>query len=330
MKSNTSEKNTLNVKIYNGYGHTHNLIIQGHVLMNKPIIRKSYSDHFFINLLHIARLFFIRPVPNLKVMLQWENIKLVTNTKRDGFFKFEWKSSEELKAGWHTVLIHCLKWDETILVTTEGKIFIPHSTQYAFISDIDDTVLVSHSTSIIKKLSILFSKNPRSRSAFSDVVNFYSSLSLAHTNKDIPNPFFYVSGSEWNLYDYLDDFFDYNGFPEGIFLLSHIKHWYQLLKTGEIKRQRKLLRITRILEVFPKQKFVLLGDNSQNDLYIYTAVAQKFPKNIHAVFIRNIRQNKDGETSGLIMQLQEKGIHFCLFQKMEEAINYSKTIGLLN
>ena len=74
--------------------------------------------------------------------------------------------------------------------------------------------------------------------------------------------------------------------------LNIIKKWYQLFKTGKTKHQGKLIQLVRILEAFPKQRFILLGDNSQKDPEIYAAVANKYPDRITAIYIRNISSKK--------------------------------------
>ena len=41
------------------------------------------------------------------------------------------------------------------------------------------------------------------------MVKHYNMLASANTQKDVPNPFFYVSSSEWNLYYYLTEIFSF-------------------------------------------------------------------------------------------------------------------------
>jgi len=206
---------------------------------------------------------------------------------------------------------------------------VPHQTQYGFISDIDDTVLVSHSSTTGKKLRVLFTKNPRSRKTFSDVVKFYHLLALTHTNSYTLNPFFYVSSSEWNLYDDLNEFFKFNDLPKGAFLLNQLKVWYQLLNTGATKHQGKLISIDRIFDAFPKQKFVLLGDNSQRDPEIYTLLANKYPDKVVAIYIRNITPKKEAFTKIILDSLEDKNIKTCLFIHTDGAILHAKYIGLI-
>lgn len=318
------------MKVYHGYGHTHNLVVYGHLLRNKAQVRHRYTDDVFANIVHLLRLFFVKPVAGVSLRLTWNDQEIFSKTEMDGFFKFEWKSNQEVAAGSHKVNIDAVDENLQVLATGVGQVFVPHITQYAFISDIDDTVLVSHSATIGKRLRVLFTKNPRSRKAFRDVVKHYRLLSTSGTAPDVPNPFFYVSSSEWNLYDDLVEFFQYNEIPEGSFLLNQIKKWYQLLKTGKTKHEGKLLRVMRIMDAFPVQRFVLLGDNSQKDPEIYTAIADKYPGRIHAIYIRNIRQEKAAATTSIFDSMSNKSVYTCLFSDNTEAIEHSKKIGLIS
>ena len=318
------------VKVYHGYGHTADLFICGHVLKRRSFMQKYYTNNAIINFINLLRLFFIKPLPNAKVQLTWRNQTFYTTTASDGFYQFEWASDDEVMAGWQQIQVNLLNDDDEITTTGEGKIFIPHSTQYGFISDIDDTVLVSHSGTTGKKLWSLLTKNPRSRKTFADVVNYYKLLSTAHTEPHVPNPFFYVSSSEWNLYDYLNEFFKFNELPKGAFLLNTIKKWYELYKTGSTKHQGKFNRIERVLLTFPVQKFVLLGDNSQSDPAIYKMIADRYPEQIRAIYIRNISKSKVSITKEVLASLENRSIATFFYKHTDEAIAHSRSIGLID
>lgn len=317
------------VRVYHGYGHKENMVIYGHVLAGQSFPRNKYSNNAFTNSINLIKLFMVDPLPGVRVHLQWGQQDFYTVTEFDGFFKFEWASATDVEAGWHRVAVHLLSEEGQVLTTGAGEIFVPHSTQYGFISDIDDTVLVSHSATTGKKLRVLFTKNPRRRKSFADVVKFYQLLALAHTEPHVPNPFFYVSSSEWNLYQNLNEFFRHNDLPKGAFLLNTIKKWYQLLQTGGSKHEGKLIRVARILHAFPRQRFVLLGDNSQKDPEIYTMIANKYPDRIIAVYIRNIRPEKETAALEMLSSLQNKSIAVCLFKHTREAITHCESIGLI-
>jgi phosphatidate phosphatase APP1 len=317
------------IKIYHGYGHTQDLLLYGHLFNRKTVSRKRYSNNIFSNIIYLLRLFFVKPVACANVELHWQNQVLQQNTETDGFIKFEWNSLQAVPAGWHPVQVQYKEEEETVI--GNGELFVPHKTQYAFISDIDDTVLISHSSTILRRLRTLFTTNPHSRKIFEHVARHYQLLSLSNTTAEAPNPFFYVSSSEWNFYDYLQDFFSYNNLPKGVFLLNHIKRWNELLQTGKTKHHGKLIRVTRILQAFPNQRFVLLGDNTQLDPAIYKAIAEKYTSRIHAIYIRNADASKETATKELLLQLQkDTNVHTCFFKTSQEAIEDSVAIGLIS
>ncbi|RZL50496.1 MAG: DUF2183 domain-containing protein [Pedobacter sp.] len=322
--------NNASVKVYHGYGHTHNLVVYGHVFKFKAKTKQNFSNNLLVNVVHLFKLFVVKPFAFTKVQLNFYNQIVENKTEYDGFFKFEWKAENEVAAGWHDVKVKALNDKNEILAEADGKIYVPHITQYAFISDIDDTIMVSHSAKIYKRLRQLFIKNPRTRKTFASVRKHYQLLANAHTNIAQPNPFFYVSSSEWNLYDYLVEHFRFNELPEGAFLLNQLKRWKSLFKTGKTGHEGKLLRVMRIIDAFPKQQFVFFGDNSQMDPAIYQKIAKKYPLNVAAVYIRNIRPSKQAETQELLNMIEKQEIKTCLYSHSDEAIAHSKKIGLIS
>lgn len=319
----------VSVKVYHGYGHTHNLVLYGHVFKFKARSTQIFSENLVVNILHLFKLFVVKPYSFVRVRLHFYNQTVEQKAAYDGFFKFEWKAEQEVAAGWHDVQVEAIGVNNEILASAEGKIYVPHITQYAFISDIDDTIMISHSARLAKRLRELFIKNPRTRKTFPSLKTHYQLLANAHTEVDQPNPFFYVSSSEWNLYDYLVEMFRYNELPEGTFLLNQLKRWKSLLKTGKTGHEGKLLRVMRIIDAFPNQKFVFFGDNSQQDPAIYHAIAEKHSANVKAIYIRNVRRSREEATKKLLLQLEQKGIETCLFKHSDDAIAHSKKIKLI-
>lgn len=317
------------VKVYHGYGHTNNLVVYGHVFSFKAKTKQNFSKNIFVNIFHLLKLFIVKPAPFINIRLNFNGQYVNNKTEYDGFFKFEFKALKEVAAGWHNVIVEALDEQGSVLATGEGGVYVPHKTQYAFISDIDDTIMVSYSAKIYQRLRQLFIKNPRTRKTFPAVIEHYQLLANTYTNKAQPNPFFYVSSSEWNLYDYLVETFRFNHLPEGSFLLNQLKRWHNLFKTGKTGHEGKLLRIVRILEAFPEQKFVLLGDNSQQDPLIYQTIVEKYGTTIAAVYIRNVRTSKIDATKRVLIKIEQKQIATCLFKHSDEAIAHGKSIGLI-
>ncbi len=319
----------ITVKVYHGYGDEDALLLYGHVFSKAPMPKRHYRKNFFSNAFSLVRMFTPKPAAQVQVVLQWGRQLVETTSDDNGFFKLEWKSEDPLPYGWNFVTVYAITRDGK-KIPGEGKILVPHKTQYAYISDVDDTFLVSHSSKMRKRLAVLFTKNARTRRPFEGVVNHYRLLAQSHVTNGVENPFFYVSSSEWNMYEYIKEFCRSYDLPEGVFLLSHLKRWYQLLQTGQGKHEGKYMRIARLLVEFPHRQFVLLGDDTQKDPDTYARIVHTFPGRIKAVYWRHIRKKSKPEVEKLAEQLRARGVEVCYFQHSAEAIEHSVHIGLIS
>ena len=183
----------------------------------------------------------------------WGEEVYETITENDGFFRFEWKPAEKLLPGTYPVkaFIFSKKDEEAAVAFAESEVIVPSPTDFTFISDIDDTFLISHSSNLRKRLFVLLTENARSRRPFDGAVKHYRLLHGIDDEIKENNSFFYVSSSEWNLYDYIHEFVRANKLPEGIFLLNQIKTFSKLFATGQGDHSGKFTRIVRIIEAYP-------------------------------------------------------------------------------
>ena len=319
------------VKVYNGYGQAELLIAYGHVLLLSPLPRKHFSRNIFTNTFSVLRFFMVKPFARAKLRLKWENQVFETVSELDGFFRFEWKPVKPVQAGWHPVkveLLNPLDDFKTVRTSGEGMVLVPHANEYTCISDIDDTFLISHSSKLRKRLYVLLTKNAHSRKPFEGVVEHYKQLAKAGVTPDM-NAFFYVSSSEWNLYNFIVDFTSKYEMPKGVFLLSQMKRISEALKTGQNKHATKFMRIARILEVYPNQKFILLGDDSQEDPKIYASVIKHFPSKIYCVYLRHVSMHNKPAVQEIVDNINASGTPCCYFTHSSEAMLHSKKIGLI-
>ena len=320
------------VKVYNGYGNADELVLFGHVLSLSPLPRKKYRRNVLTNTLALLRLFMVKPLPLVNVELHFNNEIITGAAERDGFFRFQWKPSGMPGPGWHKAEVFLMKGAVKNYygqVKGEGEICIPHPGDYAIISDIDDTFLISYSSNLRKRLFVLLTENAYSRKPFDGVVRHYQSLEMAGEHALYPDPFFYVSSSEWNLYDYITDFSKKNILPRGVYLLNQMKSFTQLWKTGQNNHGTKFMRISRIMQAFPERKFILLGDDSQQDPTIYASVVEHFPGQVKAVYLRNVFQKNEAVVREAVRKMEDGGVLVCHFQHSRDAIAHSKEIGLI-
>jgi phosphatidate phosphatase APP1 len=316
------------VKVYNGFVNETCIIVMVHVIKLSPRQRKTFNTNLLKNFFSLIRLFMVSPYKDAVIFLKWGEETFITTSESDGFFKFEFCPKLIHEPGWYDV--------EVFLDSLSGKIrghgsvFIPYKTQVAFISDIDDTLLVSHTSNLAKRLLVLLTRNERSRKSFEGVINHYQLLanSSAETRKET-NPFFYVSSSEWNLYSFLMEFTEFNQFPKGVFLLGQMKKIKDFWRSGQNNHSTKFIRIVRILETYSTQKFVLLGDDSQQDPVIYESIAEHFPDKILAVYLRKVRDSNYKNVTKIAEKIQSKGVAVCYFKHSAEAVIHSKKIGLI-
>ena len=318
------------IKLYQGYGNLETVIVFGHVLCLSSLPRKKYKKNFINNTYGLLRLFMVKRYVNVSLSLQWDGITHETKTQDDGFFKFEWSPATSITPGWHPVKVRLLHPGAYVKqIEMKGEFFIPYKYEYAFISDIDDTFLISHSSNLRKRLYVLFTKNARSRKPFEGVVNHYQLLANIGASRNTHNLFFYVSSSEWNLYDYIFEFAKNNKLPKGIYLLNQLKTFRQVFKTGQNNHKTKFMRISRIMETYPDQKFILLGDDSQEDPNIYSAIVEHFPQNIYAVYLRHVLKSSHERVRGIVEKIKSADVHCCYFTHSAEAVIHSKQIGLI-
>ncbi len=318
------------LKLYRGYANEQELIVMGHVF--KPTSRKDYDfqKKNFKNATSVIRMFRISTQANADIFLEYNGIKIHTKTLDDGYFKFCVPFTEKLNYGWIDYTVSLTYKGEEIKQT--ASFIKPHKGNFGFISDIDDTFLVSHSRNPLKKLYILLFKNVYDRKVFADVVPHYQALSTAgKNNKTEQNAFFYVSSSEWNLYRFITQFTEINQLPRAVLLLKDIKtSLTDLFITGRGNHNHKFEKIKHILEFYPNLQYTLLGDDSQQDPYLYENICKIFPVNVMAVYIRQTGSSKKQKAVKALQNLESLNVKVCYFRDSSEAIAHSRSIGLIS
>ena len=317
------------LKLYRGYANEDELIVMGHVFA--PTTREEYDfqKRRFTNAKSIIRMFRIKTQPNADVYLCYNNEKIHTKTLDDGYFKFSIPLKEQTGHGWMDYEVSIFHENEEII--EKGSYIRPFEGKLGFISDIDDTFLVSHTRNAFKKLYILLFRNVNDRKIFEGVVPHYQALSSAtRNNKDEENAFFYVSSSEWNLYRFIIDFTKLHELPRAVLLLKDIKtSLMDFFVSGRGDHNHKFEKIKHLLEFYPHLKYTLLGDDSQHDPYLYEDICKIFPITVKAVYIRQTGRHKKPKAEIAIKNMESLGVETCYFADSSEAIAHSKRIGLI-
>lgn len=318
------------LKLYRGYANEQELIVMGHVF--KPTKKKDYDflSKNFKNASSVISMFRIKTMPNADVYLTHNNTQIHTKTLIDGYFKFCIPLDNTNLFGWidyEVSIIH----DNKPIISKESYIR-PYKGNLGIISDIDDTFLVAYTINPIKKLYHLLFRNVNSRKVFEDVVPHYQALSTAgRQNNEELNAFFYVSSSEWNLYRFLVQFTTIHKLPKAVLLLKDIKtSLTNFFWSGRGGHNHKFEKIKHILEFYPNLKYVLIGDDSQHDPFLYEAISKIFPLTVKVIYIRQTGKYKKKKVIKALTNLESLNVSVCYFKTSTEAIEHSKKIGLIH
>lgn len=195
------------------------------------------------------------------------------------------------------------------------------STPVGIISDIDDTILISHATQIGRKFWLSVSKNAYTRRPFPGVSEFYEILTNGGAN-----PLFYVSSSDWSLNDLIKDFLSYRKIPLGPLLLKDLYvNLKNVWKSGGGSHVHKQEKIDFLLKLYPGMRFVLIGDSGQHDPEIYASIIKRNPERVLLVYIRQIKLNDTERKSQMIDSILPGKVPDIVFVKnTEEAISHVK------
>lgn len=280
---------------YRGYGAPQRFHLRGRVLEDRGITSAAEDDSTWDNVLNMWRRARSIEIPYARVRARYGDQVQEVTANVEGFFEVWIEPSEPARASglWCEVELELVepqrKGAEPVRAT--GQILIPPpSTEYVVISDVDDTVLKTDATSLLRMARATFLGNARIRLPFEGVAAFYRALHGGSTGHN-QNPLFYVSSSPWNLYDLLSDFFNLRGIPIGPVLF--LRDW-GLSDDGFLptrNRAHKLAYIKEILETYPQLPFILIGDSGQEDPEIYAEAVSLYPHRIQAVYIRNVSRN---------------------------------------
>ena len=319
----------LDLKLYRGYVNNQELNVYGHLFESwapdKYRLDRKGIKHAFA----IIHMFRISPLKNVEITLKFQNTEITTKTLDDGYFRFTIPFEEELKSGWHEYEVVCKVKDFGII--EKGEVLKPHPSKYGIISDIDDTFLISHSNSFFKKLYVMLSKNIHKRKIFDDVVEHYKELSRSGQDSErASNSFFYVSSSEWNLYEFITEFAKMHDLPKAVIKLKKIKTGISdFLSSGRGSHDHKFEKIKDIISFYPNITYVLLGDDSQKDADIYERICKIFPKRLKAVYIRQTGKNQKSEITEILNNIESLGVSVCYFKHSHKAIKHSRKEGII-
>jgi len=313
---------------YRGHGTTRELFLKGRALEESGITRAGRDDTVWKNIRNMARRFASDEVAGARVRASFEGLQVETTADVEGFFEVHFELPEPLdgEAGWYKVELDLLSPPSPGggSVRSTGQVLVPHGASFGVISDLDDTVVRSSATNVLKMAWIVVRNNAHTRLPFEGVAAFYRALQLG-TDGRSSNPIFYVSSSPWNIYDMLEDFLNVHGVPPGPLFL---KDW-SLTVLGK-HRDYKIGMIRRLLSTYEDLPFVLIGDSGEEDPEIYLQAVREHAGRIRAVYIRDVTSGeRDAEIMAMADEVRKLGTEMAAVPDTATAAEHAASIGLI-
>ncbi|KAL1583272.1 hypothetical protein WHR41_07847 [Cladosporium halotolerans] len=211
----------------------------------------------------------------------------------------------------------------------ESVTHLTEPTGWAIISDIDDTIKITQTTSPLGILHNTFCvEQPLPVPGMPEL---YADL----TRKLNDPAFVYLSASPYNLYPFLRAFRSQH-FPSGPLILRDAS-WQNLggliSSLSQGTEEYKSDRIEKVHSWLPRKKVILIGDSTQSDPEAYGACARKFPGWVGAIFVRKVKgiagmdeEKKNGEAR---FERAFEGLERGLWHVFEDPREVGEAVGRL-
>ncbi|MFD2787268.1 App1 family protein [Hymenobacter rubripertinctus] len=323
---------------YRSYGTTTRLYVKGRVLTDKGISQPDADASRWHNLLNMYRRFDSNEISGAQLsVLPADGSDHPVLSDEEGYFTLNLEPGrlpEPIDLLWYPVEV-ALRQSPAPLPTPAGLrtralvLIPPPDAEYGIISDLDDTVIQTSATDLLRMARTVLLRNARSRLPFAGVAEFYRQLQLGRNGKR-NNPFFYVSSSPWNLYDLLEDFLDLNGIPPGPLLLRDMALKRKAEGAASEHHGHKLREIDNLLLTYPLLPFVLIGDSGQEDANIYREVVRRHPGRILAIYIRDVNlPQRAALVEQVRAELYNEQVELLLVKDTVQAAGHAAQTGLI-
>lgn len=303
-------------EIYYAIRHPEAVSVKGRVLLARKWRHPHVDDHPIINFFQILLRWATPERPYSLVRVSAGGAPVEKRADREGYFEIDLPdtaidSSEvyiELPESENSIPSH---WE----ITGPGA-----AARRLIISDIDDTVLVTHAAKILSMLATTFFGNALTRQLFPGTVALYDALRTGHDPAfDQSNAIAYVTSSPFNLHGLLYLIFKENGLPPGAFFMTDwgLDEDRWLTRSH---RDHKLGAIRQVLAWYPGLPAILIGDSGQHDTSIYIETALEHPGTIEQILIRNVSDEDRIDLLQVeVARLENSGTRFAFFKDSAEA-----------
>ncbi len=275
-------------EIYFAVRHSKGISVRGRVLLARTWPHPHPDDPGAVNLWQMLRRWFTPERPYSLVRISAGDSKVEQRANREGYFLIELPAPE---TPIDTLLVEMpessVSPPVTIPITTPTE-----SPSHLIISDVDDTILLTHAGRVLSMIATTMLGNALTRQIFPGVPELFQILFCPNPAElQRQNPIAYVTSSPYNLHNLLTLTFETNGLPPGPFFMTD----WGLDEDKWITRSHrdhKNESIQTLLDWYPGIPALLLGDTTLSDVPIYVDLAKKYPERIALILIHAVSSEK--------------------------------------
>lgn len=311
------------IMAYRGYGNDECVWVRGRLLANKLYGGPKDDDTWWDNLKATYERWESDEVPGETIRLTFGTEGKSVVTDDEGYYEASFSIDGAAPRPDAVVAMHDR---EDCTLTAVHRLALLHpDASFMVISDVDDTVIHTGITDLLRAAQLTFLNNAKTRKPLAGVDGLYRALARGNA-ADPVNPIFYLSNSAWNMYDLLRDFLDLNDLPEGPLLLRD-------LGLGTDSSNHKIETLRRLLERYDTLPAVLVGDSGQHDAEIYLRLAEEHPDRVAAIYIRDVDPGADSDfdvrVDGYIRKGAALKIPFLRVSDSMDIARHAAEIGLI-
>jgi phosphatidate phosphatase APP1 len=314
------------IQAYRGFGNGQRVWLNGRVIDRERVNPPLAGDTRWQNISRVCGYFLCHEVAGAEVVARLGSARQLVRTDERGYFRAVLEAPEPASgpgfgAGWLSAEL-ALE-GRPSLGCTSAEVLVPGPDAHALVvSDIDDTILQTHTPGWLDMAWTTLSGNALTRLSFPGTSELYRALAAGRSGAD-QNPVFYLSRGPWNLYELLRAFIEQQGLPAGPLLLREVR------PGGEAARDFKRRTLERLLATYPRLPAILIGDSAENDLDDYLEIASGHPGRVRAIYIREVGRRGDQRGVAALRLLARRiDCELWPFGDAGEALEHARSVGL--
>lgn len=277
------------------------------------ILNKSLNGNkLFSQALNLINVYLLSPFKNEKIQILCDEEVFQCITDEKGNFMLEQPNHKYLN---YSI---CYQGKKLNCDLSYPKNFDFSQSKFYVVCDVDDTIIKSYTKQNIRRIMTLLFTKPKQRKPI------YFTKELLNKSICLNGDIFYVSKSEYNLLPIITRAIAYLKIPMGKLFLTDFRTFLDFFPYHK-PANYKFEKICNLLESTNTKPFILIGDDTQQDMEVYRIILTKYPDRIAKVYIRqtkSYRSKKNKEDWALIKEANVPCLYFNDDQSIDPEINF--------